>query len=196
MSSWVKPHLKFYGAGFSVRKDTASFVHKFASDFPSCAAQAGEPDQPSPCRFLPLFLGCPLGRRAHADAPPAAPSCDALHAQLRLTSICRTSTVFQALRYALGEKRSLSGHSSAFQEFIDSELVKLNKPQHTGIGTQGESAEGPEAISGEKAFRVGAEGHSHEQRTLGQDANAKRRARLEERFSWMTIPQPHWPGSK
>lgn len=63
------------------------------------------------------------------------PSCDVLNVQLSLTNIYWTSTVFQALCYVWGEKQSLLGHSSAFKEFIDSELVKLNKPQHTGIRT-------------------------------------------------------------
>lgn len=52
-------------------KDTDLFVHKFVSDFLSGAAKGREPDKPSPYRFLPLFIGCPLGHRAHADAPPA-----------------------------------------------------------------------------------------------------------------------------
>lgn len=50
------------------------------------------------------------------DAPPAIPSCDALKAQLRLTNICWTSAVSQALFYALGEKQESSlGHSACFQ---------------------------------------------------------------------------------
>lgn len=118
------------------------------------------------------------------------PSCDAFNVQLSLTNIYWISTVFQASWYVLGEKQSLLGHSSAFKEFIDSELVKLNQPQHTGIRTLRQVHTGLETTSGKKAFRVGGEGNCHEQTTLEQDSNAKMRARLEERSSWMTIPQP------
>lgn len=41
-----------------------------------------------------------------ADPPPAVPSCDALEVQLRLTDIYWTSTVCQALCYALGKKQN------------------------------------------------------------------------------------------
>lgn len=105
-------------------KDPDSFGHTFESDFLSLNASTGVPHQPSPyCCFLPLLFGCSFDIMLMLMRFLPVPSCDTPKVQLSLANIYGTSTVFQALCYALGEKQRLLGYSPTFKEFIDSELV-------------------------------------------------------------------------